>query len=115
MNFFERYAALCKENGLDPCGKRIEEIIGISKTTANKWRTNNTTPKGETIKKLADFFSVSADYLLGRTNDKTDYAASSSLLSSQENKVIFLFNQLNEMGKKEIIEYMQFKINQNSK
>ncbi len=115
MTFFERYAMLCKENGLDPCGRKMEEQIGINKTTANKWRVNNTTPKGETIRKLADYFSVSADYLLGRTEDRTDYTTASALLSEQEKKIIQLYNQLNETEKKEITDYLMFKISQKRK
>lgn len=31
-------------------------------------------PKGEMISRIADVFHVSADYLLGRTDDPVDYA-----------------------------------------
>ncbi|MGI6453090.1 MAG: helix-turn-helix domain-containing protein [Syntrophomonadaceae bacterium] len=52
--------------------KRITQIdlakaIGVGKTTISNYETGYSTPDTEIIKKIADFFDVSTDYLLGRT------------------------------------------------
>ena len=75
MNFFERYAATCTEHGIDPCSQKAADLFGIkSRSTISSWNTKNTFPKGETVAAIADALGVSADYLLGRTDNPTDYA-----------------------------------------
>lgn len=75
MNFFERYAATCTEHGIDPCSQKAADLFGIkSRSTISSWNTKNTFPKGETVAAIADALGVSADYLLGRTDNPIDYA-----------------------------------------
>lgn len=42
--------------------------IGLGKNTLYSWKKN--TPKGSNLIRVADYFDVSTDYLLGRTNHK---------------------------------------------
>lgn len=109
MSFFDRYARLCQEMGIDPCGQKVESLIGINKTTANKWNVNGTTPKGETVRKLADFFHVSADYLLERTDDRTDYANRASEAPSPSSDFLKAFSSLSSEDQKEILSFIEFK------
>lgn len=74
MNFFDRYEQVCRERGLEPCAQSTAELFGSTKSTISAWRTKNTYPKGETVAAIADALDVSADYLLCRTDDPTDYA-----------------------------------------
>ncbi|MBE9390041.1 helix-turn-helix domain-containing protein [Vagococcus salmoninarum] len=45
----------------------IERTVGISNGQIRRWDTSS--PKIENIQKVADYFGVSVDYLLGRTDD----------------------------------------------
>ena len=45
--------------------------IGLSNGQVGKWRNGTAKPSAENIKKLADYFNVSTDYLLGRTDEET--------------------------------------------
>ena len=74
MNFFDRYSQVCKEQNIDPCSQAAADMFGISRSTISSWNTKNTFPKGETVAAIADALGVSADYLLCRTDDPTDYA-----------------------------------------
>jgi len=76
MSFFERYAATCTEHGIEPCSQKAANLFGISRSTISSWNTKNTFPKGETVAVIADALGVSADYLLGRTDNPIDYASS---------------------------------------
>lgn len=76
MSFFERYAATCTEHGIEPCSQKAADLFGISRSTISSWNTKNTFPKGETVAAIADALSVSADYLLGRTDNPIDYVNS---------------------------------------
>ena len=46
--------------------KDIAEYLGITKSAYGFYEQNRREPSPEIIKKLADYFDVSADYLLGR-------------------------------------------------
>ncbi len=74
MTFYERYAAIAEQQGLDPCSQKAADTFGLTRATISSWNTKKSTPKGETVARIADKFGVSADYLLGRTDDPTDFA-----------------------------------------
>lgn len=50
--------------------KDVAKYLNISTSAYGYYEQGKRNPDIETIKKLADFFDVSADYLLGRTNNK---------------------------------------------
>lgn len=74
MTFFERYAKAVEKCGLKPGSEKAASLFGSNKSTVSKWKTANTTPYGNIVAAVADAFHVSTDYLLGRTDDPTDYA-----------------------------------------
>lgn len=45
--------------------REIAQIIGISKSTIASYEMGRTEPKIEILGKLADFYGVSADWLIG--------------------------------------------------
>jgi len=47
----------------------IAEYIGVSPRTLRHYETEYVEPNLERLVKLADFFDVTTDYLLGRSND----------------------------------------------
>ena len=49
----------------------IANVLGVLPTTFQKFEHGTARPKLENIVKLADFFNVSVDYLLGRSNTPT--------------------------------------------
>ncbi|MBS4924795.1 MAG: helix-turn-helix transcriptional regulator [Ruminococcus bicirculans] len=51
--------------------QEIADGVGISRQTIGQFLLGNTQPDTETLCKLADFFKVSTDYLLGRTDVKS--------------------------------------------
>jgi transcriptional regulator with XRE-family HTH domain len=51
--------------------ENVAQRIGVARTTYAMYEQNSREPDNETLQKLADFFEVSIDYLLGRTNDPT--------------------------------------------
>lgn len=65
MTVFERIKFLSDKQGKSM--QTIAESIGLSKNIFYRWKT--TEPKGVDLQKVADYFDVSVDYLLGRTDD----------------------------------------------
>ena len=52
--------------------QQLADKLGVSKSTVAMWETNKREPDIGILNKLADFFNCSIDYLLERTNDRTD-------------------------------------------
>lgn len=49
--------------------EELAKVLGISRATLASWEIGRREPDFETASKIADFFGVSVDYLLGRTDD----------------------------------------------
>ena len=60
--FYQRYAALCRSLGESPSA--VAGKNGISSTSVTRWK-NGAVPKGQIVARLARYFGVSADYLIG--------------------------------------------------
>ncbi|MDD6133267.1 MAG: helix-turn-helix transcriptional regulator [Selenomonadaceae bacterium] len=58
--------------------RALADIIGVSQQTVGSWEVGRTSPDNEMLKKLASFFNVSVDYLLGRTGEPHTIAKGSS-------------------------------------
>jgi transcriptional regulator with XRE-family HTH domain len=63
MTLFERIKKLAAQRNKNV--KEIALILGFSENLFYKWK--NSEPKARDLEKVADYFDVSVDYLLGRT------------------------------------------------
>lgn len=62
MTAFDRLKLLCEKQGISV--NDLEEKLGIGRNSLYSWKKN--IPKGTNLIKVADYFDVSTDYLLGR-------------------------------------------------
>jgi len=62
---FDRIKELAKKQGLSI--NSLEEKLGYSRNTI--YNLKNSKPSTERISEIADYFNVSTDYLLGRTDN----------------------------------------------
>ncbi|MFP7288045.1 helix-turn-helix transcriptional regulator [Shouchella clausii] len=69
MGLVERIKLLCDEKKTNFA--EVERKIGISNGQIRRW--NKSTPGTDKLELVADYFDVSVDYLLGRTNKKRYY------------------------------------------
>ena len=60
--FKEIFIRLCNEKGVAPTAACVE--IGLSNATFSCW-TETSIPRKATLMRIADYFGVSVDYLLG--------------------------------------------------
>ena len=65
--FYDRFYKLCQDSNVTPT--QVARNLDIRQSTVSMWKKQGTTPKYDTTKKLADYFGVSVDYLLGRETD----------------------------------------------
>lgn len=47
------------------------KLMGVSKQCISNWENDNVIPSIDMLLKMATFFNVSTDYILGRTETKT--------------------------------------------
>lgn len=64
--FGNRLRILLEEKDLE--GKEFAKIIHVQPPTVSNWLNGNRFPNQDTLRKIADYFNVSVDYLLGRTD-----------------------------------------------
>lgn len=58
-------------NEKDLTQQDLADFLGITRPAYTAYESGRRQPDNETLSKLADFFGVSVDYLLGRTNIRT--------------------------------------------
>ena len=97
--------------------KRLNALIAQKKTTKNKvltdlklgknsfnnWETRGNIPDGETLIKLAAYFEVSIDYLLGVPMLSRDYS-----ISPEQKDLFDLITALTEDEVKQAADYLDF-------
>ncbi len=64
MNLGNVLAQLRNSKGLNQ--REFAQLLGVSNGAVAMWETNKRQPDLETIKKIADFYEVTTDFLLGK-------------------------------------------------
>ena len=70
--FAERIKELRKEKGITQL--ELSQAMNLSKGTIAMWEVGKREANFATLSKLSDYFHVPIDYLLGRSNDRSDDA-----------------------------------------
>ena len=60
---YEIFAKLMEDHNVT--SYRVAKDTGVSQTTLSDWKRGRSVPKLEKLKKLADYFGVSVEYLMG--------------------------------------------------
>ena len=76
----------------------LSEILGMKTyTTVSKWEKNENFPKGKDLKKLAEIFNVTSDYL---TDDKLK-----KITTHEKTEIISIYDQLEEPRQEKVLNY----------
>ncbi|MBQ6380780.1 MAG: helix-turn-helix transcriptional regulator [Clostridia bacterium] len=106
MLFFSRFQELSEEKGMSTSA--VATQLGIPKTTVTYWRQNPAAaPKTEQLLKIAQFFHVSTDYLLGNTDIKNPPGD----LSAEEVAKVALFGgaeDVSEQAWSEVEDFVKY-------
>ncbi|WP_247943261.1 helix-turn-helix domain-containing protein [Streptococcus oralis] len=101
---FEKIKELAKKRGKSL--GQVEEDLGYGRNTL--YKIKNSTPNAERISEIANYFNVSTDYLLGRTENpviaKDDKA--NAYLGPAETELVAAFrNQTQNMTEEEKVRF----------
>ncbi|NME65661.1 helix-turn-helix transcriptional regulator [Clostridium cadaveris] len=84
---------------------QLADYLYLDRTSISKYETGKQIPETPTLEKLSEFFGVSIDYLLGKTdirNYTNDSSITVALHSDHE------YDALPEEAKKEIANYIEY-------
>lgn len=71
MGQYDIFDKLCQEKNVTPY--RVSKQTGVSNATLSKWKKGGSRPKYENLYKIARYFNVTVDYLMGKENSINDY------------------------------------------
>ncbi|HGS9013679.1 TPA: helix-turn-helix domain-containing protein [Clostridioides difficile] len=74
-------------------GEEFGKILNVTKVAVSNWESDRRFPDQNTLKKIADYFDVSIDYLLGRSNIR--YIADNKKNVTTNNTTLELIENLN--------------------
>ncbi len=88
--------------------QKLADLIGVNQSTIAKIEIGRNEATASTIKKLADFFHVSADYIIERSDDfgQVTVQPPTSALSDEEKDVIRKYSSLNYPNRKLIMQML---------
>lgn len=71
--------------------QKLADYLSVNLSTVGKWEIHNVTPATDLLVKLADYFEVTTDYLLGSSNS---FTASPTALTESERALLDLFSRV---------------------
>lgn len=78
----------------------LGKYIGVSQTTVTAWENGRAEPSSGYLSKLADYFNVTTDYLLGRPEKQNEVQTEQDLERALDNAHSFSGRPLSEHDRK---------------
>ncbi len=100
--FTEKFAELMRENNLTKA--QVAAETGIPLQTICNWLSRGSQPSADRVAKLADYFEVSTDYLLGRSNE-LGIIETDANLSQDEEELLLLFRKMDEKTRYQVLGF----------
>ena len=109
--FSERLKELRQQKNISML--ELSKHIGVSDAAICKWENEDTEPKASNIYAVANFFEVTADFLLGLENEwgtKTYYTPKIAISQKKEKEIelMDIFSELAPMYRTQILEYARY-------
>ena len=107
----KRLCDLRKEKGLTQ--EEFSTLINISRSTYAQYEINRREPDYEILKRIADFYGVTTDYLLGRTDKKDSFNQDQPSTQELEellrtSNVQFDGAPLDDTDKEEVLDFLRY-------
>ncbi len=99
METIKRIIALMNKNSIS--AHKLEVSAGLSISSVQSWKNGKAKPSVEAIKKIAEYFNVSTDYLL---------LGVKTTLTEEEKKLVSLIAELTDEETKELSNFVDYLI-----
>lgn len=97
---YEIYQKLLDMNGVKSAD--VSRATGISNMTFSDWKKGKSTPKMDKIEKIAKYFGVTADYMMGKKSEVPSLS-----MADEHFELIKLYSSLSEANQKAIMQIMR--------
>ncbi len=94
--------ALADEKGVTIA--QMLKDLHLGQGTFSTWKKRGTTPSGEHLSKIADYFGVTVDYLLGKAAKPEEPATESDRL---DNELLSFIHSLNPAQYQKFLDFLQ--------
>ena len=101
--FSKRLKTLRQEKHLNQI--ELSKLILVGNKTISDYERGISNPDFDTLQRIANFFNVSTDYLLGKTDDRNATAAAAPEL---EGVKLALYNQTEELTEEQLQDVLKF-------
>ncbi len=109
MSFGVRLKQLRKEKGITQ--EQLAQILGVERSSIGKYEGKDKVMPSDDIKaRIAEYFGVSVDYLLGLNLRQNDNTASNipeevKECTQEELRLLVIVHRLNALGMQKVLEY----------
>ncbi|MED2753639.1 helix-turn-helix transcriptional regulator [Bacillus thuringiensis] len=100
---------LRKENNLTQ--KQLGDAIGVSKMAISYFEKGKKAPGRESVKKIADYFHVTTDYLLGRTDPSELSNNANGIITEEGKNIMAIIENLPADERKKAWEQLEMYVN----
>lgn len=107
--FWENFYFLCTDAEMKPL--QVVKKIGISHGSITKWK-QGAVPSAPSLQKIADFFNVSVDYLLGKEKPTAEAVGNDDQLFTEAEQ---LMGSLSPARQEEAMRYLRYLASQEGK
>lgn len=97
---YEIYQKLLDMNGVKSAD--VARATGISNMTFSDWKKGKSTPKMDKIEKIAKYFGVTTDYMMGKKSEVPSLS-----MADEHFELIKLYSSLSEANQKAIMQIMR--------
>lgn len=106
--FASRFRSLIEESG--KLQKDICNELGLSPSRFSNWKSGYAEPYYNELVLLADYFNVSTDYLLGRTDESDDVRIRTNVIEQpkDQKELNILYQSLAPVYRAQVLEYVRY-------
>lgn len=100
-NGYLAFSKLLNERGVT--AYKVSKETGVTQSTLSGWKRGRSTPKTDNMKKIADYFGVSIDYLMTgkESNDENTSTEKDYAKNETERKLLVLCRKANDVSEEE--------------
>lgn len=104
--FADRLKQLRSEKGL--VQKDMAKFLNITTSAYGYYEQGKRNPDPKTLMKLSDFFNVSVDYLLGKTDVRNYLDDSNTTIALHSDETSLDYSDLSDEAKKEVQDFIEY-------
>ena len=102
--FWDIFIKLCAQHNKKP--NHVTKALGLSTATATDWKKGST-PRDVTLQKVADYFGVTVDHLLGKEEKKPPMPEGTEDMGENEKRLMAMWSQIPEEQKPELLTLIE--------